>query len=58
MDDEEPFLDLARTFLEGEGDVRVEGALSAEAALERLDRARYDVIVSDYLMPGWMGSPS
>ncbi|MDD1660975.1 MAG: PAS domain S-box protein [Methanomicrobiales archaeon] len=55
VDDEESFLDLARLFLEREGDIRVEGVGSAEIALERLKQNRYDAIISDYQMEGMDG---
>ncbi|HUK39312.1 MAG TPA: PAS domain S-box protein [Methanomicrobiales archaeon] len=55
VDDEEELLGVTRLFLEKEGDFRVDGVRSAEAALERLARTRYDAIVSDYQMPGMDG---
>jgi len=55
VDDEEELLQVTRLFLERGGDIRVDGVRSAEAALERLARIRYDAIVSDYQMPGMDG---
>jgi len=52
VDDERPLLDLTKEFLEQlEEDFRVDTALSAEEALQRLSEEEYDVVVSDYKMP-------
>ena len=55
VDDEQDFLDLARSFLEKSGDIRVDGVASADLALERLKETAYDAVVSDYQMPGMDG---
>jgi len=55
IDDEHALLDISRTFLQRTGDISVEIADSADAALEKLKTGAYDVIVSDYEMPGMDG---
>jgi PAS domain S-box-containing protein len=55
VDDEGDFLALVKEFLEQGGDLRVEGVNSAGAALERLEKDRYDAIISDYQMPAMDG---
>ncbi len=55
IDDEEALLELAEIFLEQEQGFEVDTALSAQEALDRLKRDRFDVIVSDYHMPGMNG---
>ncbi|MDD4483475.1 MAG: histidine kinase dimerization/phosphoacceptor domain -containing protein [Methanoregula sp.] len=55
VDDEEVICDITRRFLEKDPDIKVDTFLSAEAALEALKTRRYDVIVSDYEMPGLDG---
>ena len=56
VDDETQFLDLTRLFLESDGEVEVDTCTSAGEACERLKTKQYDVIVSDFQMPGWMES--
>ena len=55
VDDEEVICDVTRRFLEKDPDIKVDTFPSAEAALEALKTKRYDVIVSDYEMPGLDG---
>ncbi len=55
VDDEPALLDPIRHFLERKGTFTVDTATSAKTALTRLARKRYDVIVSDYQMPGMNG---
>jgi len=55
IDDEESLLEIANTFLEQEQGFKVETSLSAQEALDKLKRDRFDVIVSDYQMPGMNG---
>ena len=56
VDDESPFGELTRTFLERENDqFAVETVTSADAGLERVDDCPPDCIVSDYNMPGMDG---
>jgi PAS domain S-box-containing protein len=55
IDDEEALLEIAKTYLGGEKGFKVDTALSAQEALGKLERGRFDVIVSDYWMPGMNG---
>ena len=50
-DDERGMLDVGKEFLEMSGKLNVETALSATEALHKMDRHRFDAIVSDYQMP-------
>ncbi len=54
IDDEVWILELAAELLRAEGHI-VETAQGGQQALERLSRRRYDVIVSDWKMPGLNG---
>lgn len=51
VDDDRDFLDLAKTILSEEGPFTVESASSASEALDKLQNACFDVIISDYEMP-------
>jgi PAS domain S-box-containing protein len=55
VDDEPTFLTVSRMFLEEEPDLRVEICESASKAMELLCHSLFDVIVSDYDMPGMSG---
>ena len=55
VDDEESLLDITKLFLERSGDIRVDTAVSAGAALAVLGTKAYDAVVSDYQMPGMDG---
>jgi len=56
VDDDPDLADLVSTFLEHEDDrFEVETATSADAGLDRLTRAEFDCLVSDYDMPGQDG---
>lgn len=55
VDDEPALLDVSRLYLEKTGEIKVDMCYSAEQALERLMNRDYDVIVSDYEMPGMNG---
>jgi CheY-like chemotaxis protein len=55
VDDEPVLVDIGRLFLERAGDFSVTGVLSAVEAVERLKEHPYDVIISDYQMPGMNG---
>lgn len=55
VDDEPALLDVSRLYMEKTGDLKVEACFSAEQALEMLKDRSYDVIVSDYEMPGING---
>jgi two-component system NtrC family sensor kinase len=54
VDDEESILHLVQEVLRAEGH-NVTGVTSGQAALELVARHRYDVIVSDWKMPGLSG---
>ncbi|MCK9593720.1 MAG: PAS domain S-box protein [Methanoregula sp.] len=51
VDDEPVLLEIEKKFLEMSGELSVDVILSAEEALNNLNKKSYDVIVSDYLMP-------
>ncbi len=52
VDDERIILDLTKEFLEQqEQDFRVDTAISAEEALQKISENEYDAVVSDYKMP-------
>ncbi|MBC7107878.1 MAG: PAS domain S-box protein [Methanomassiliicoccales archaeon] len=55
VDDEPGMLEIVKTFLEGTGDCTVETVLSAEDALRIIQEKEFDVVVSDYVMPGMTG---
>ncbi|MFZ1128092.1 PAS domain S-box protein [Methanoregula sp.] len=55
VDDEPDLLEIGKLFLESSGDFHVDTETSARAALAALGQARYDAIVSDYLMPDMDG---
>jgi len=55
VDDEPALLDVSRLYLEKTGEIKVDTCYSAEQALEILRERTYDVIVSDYEMPGMDG---
>jgi PAS domain S-box-containing protein len=55
VDDEQELLEIASEFLENIGEIEVDVSLGADDALEKLKETRYDVIVSDYQMPGSNG---
>ncbi|MCU0633069.1 MAG: response regulator [Methanolinea sp.] len=52
VDDEPALLDVSRLYLEKTGDLKVDTCFSAEQAIEMLKERSYDVIVSDFEMPG------
>ena len=51
VDDEPALLEMGKLFLEMSNEIQVETATSAEGALRTLNSDRYDVVVSDYVMP-------
>ncbi|HEY3420661.1 MAG TPA: PAS domain S-box protein [Methanomassiliicoccales archaeon] len=55
VDDEPYLLDLTKIFLEGNEDIEVVTAGSAEEALARIENEDFDVLVSDYQMPSMDG---
>lgn len=50
VDDELPILELTQFFLEEDGGFKVETAVSAKAALDKMAHHPYDAVVSDYQM--------
>jgi PAS domain S-box-containing protein len=52
VDDELGLLKVTKQCLEMEGRFRVDAASSVEQAMEKLGEEAYDVVVSDYQMPG------
>ncbi|HOL41686.1 MAG TPA: response regulator [Methanospirillum sp.] len=55
VDDEPVLVDIGRMFLERAGDFSVTGVLSGREAVTLLKENAYDVIISDYQMPGMNG---
>lgn len=55
VDDEASLLDVTKIFLEKGGTMQISTALSAHEGLEMLRDHDFDVIVSDYEMPGMNG---
>lgn len=50
VDDEPQLLELARFFLEKQGQFAIETATSADEALNRISKGSLDAVVSDYQM--------
>ena len=55
VDDEAALLEIAKIFLEQEGEFSVSISISAQEALDSLAISSYDAIISDYQMPGMDG---
>lgn len=55
VDDEPVLVDIGRLFLKRAGDFSVTGVLSGQEAVALLQENTYDVIISDYQMPGMNG---
>ena len=51
IDDEPAFLEIAKAFLENEGEIAVETVTSAMDALVKLETNEFDAIICDYQMP-------
>ena len=52
VDDDAGYLKTAKKILEMQGSFHVETASSVEEAMEKMEKKTFDVIVSDYIMPG------
>ena len=54
VEDEKGALEITKLFLErkGQNDFEVTQALSAEQGLEKPENGNFDVVISDYRMPG------
>jgi PAS domain S-box-containing protein len=55
IDDEPDLLDLCKYYLEETGEFAVDTATSGARALEMLKKTPYDLVLSDYQMPGMDG---
>ena len=55
VDDEADLLNIGKLFLEESGDFTVTTAISASEGIRLLEQEKFDVIVSDYQMPGMDG---
>ncbi len=52
VDDDGPFLEQAEIFLNNENDgFNIDSTISAKDALKMLERADFDAVISDYMMP-------
>jgi PAS domain S-box-containing protein len=51
VDDDRSLLKIAKQCLEMEAPLQVDTSLSVEEALKKLEKEKYDVIISDYQMP-------
>jgi PAS domain S-box-containing protein len=55
VDDDDCFLTVSKQILEMQGNIKVETATYVDEAFENLKQSHYDVVVSDYEMPGKNG---
>lgn len=55
VDDEPALLDIGKAFLEQKAGIQVDTKKTATDALRELQKRSYDVIISDYMMPGVNG---
>lgn len=55
VDDEEDILLAVTAYLESEMDVRIRTAPNARAALDLVEHEQFDLVLSDYRMPGMDG---
>src|SRR5271157_1076817 len=55
VDDDPDQLEIGKLFLERSGSIRVDIASSAEAGMKKLRAASWDIVISDYQMPGMDG---
>jgi PAS domain S-box-containing protein len=51
VDDDSGILKIAKQCLEMEGPLQVDTAISVDEALMKLEKGKYDIVVSDYQMP-------
>jgi len=54
IDDDPGILNIGKKYLEADGSILIDTALSAEEALLKISQSRYEVIVCDYRMPPGM----
>jgi len=55
VDDDPDYLDITKNCLDEPGVMRVTTALSVPLALKEMEKNKFDVVVSDYQMPGMNG---
>lgn len=55
VDDEEPFLEITKFFLERERDIVVDTAVTVRTALDKLSTGEYNAVISDFQMPDMDG---
>ncbi len=55
VDDEEPFLEITKFFLERERGIVVDTAITVRMALDKLSTGEYDAVISDFQMPDMDG---
>ena len=55
VDDDIPLLDITRSFFGRDPEMKMRTASSASLALKMLSSDDYDVVISDYQMPGTDG---
>ncbi|WP_321507558.1 PAS domain S-box protein [uncultured Methanoregula sp.] len=55
VDDESGLLEIAKLFLEDDGQISVDTQTSAKTALPLILKENYDAVISDYQMPGMNG---
>ena len=55
VDDDPALLEIGSLYLERAGDLRIDTALSAKEGLEKIADGVYDIVISDYQMPGMDG---
>ncbi|MCX8150255.1 MAG: PAS domain S-box protein [Candidatus Bathyarchaeota archaeon] len=51
VDDDKVFLEISKAILESEGNFKVDSAVSADEALQKLSEQKYDAVIADYDMP-------
>ena len=55
VDDEIEFLKITKQCLEMDSSIQVDTAVSVEEAFKKLEKGKFDIVVSDYQMPGKNG---